>query len=81
MGSRWWLEIAFTYSEGTKGDEQLIKIRITCESHEQDSLEPNTIEREYLAAADLSRACNGSKLFGYVEAIIPRYSIQRFRDG
>ena len=81
MGSRWWLEIAFTYSEGTQGDEQLIKIRITCESHGQDSLEPNTIEREYLAAADLSRACNGSKLFGYVEAIIPRYSIQRFRDG
>lgn len=81
MGSRWWLEIACTHPEGTNGIEQLVKIRITCESHGQDSLEPNTIESEYLAAADLSRAGNGSKLFGYVEAIIPRHSIQLFRNG
>ncbi len=78
MGSRWWLEVACAYPERIKGPEQLIKIRITCESQGQASVEPNTMESKLLAAEDLSRAGNGSKLFGFVEAIIPRCSIQSF---
>ena len=80
LGSCWWLEIACTYPVGNKGIEHPNKIRITCESHAQDSLDPNTLESELLAAEDLSRAGKGSNLFGYVEAIIPRYSIQRFSN-
>ena len=78
MGSRWWLKIACAYPEGINGPEQLIKIRITCESQDQASVEPNTMESKLLAAEDLSRASNGSKLFGFVEAVIPRCSIQSF---
>ncbi len=81
MGSHWWLAIACTYPEGSKGIDQLVKIRITCESHGQDSHESNTLERQLVAAEYRCRTRNGSQLFGYVEAIIPRKSIQCFSNG
>ena len=81
MGSRWWLEIECTYPEGTNGIDRLVKIRITCESKLQDSLEPNSIGSKLLEAEKRSQAGHESQLLGYVEAIIPRNSILRFCNG
>lgn len=81
MGSRWWLEIECTYPEGTNGIDRLIKIRITCESKLEDSLEPNTIGSQLLEAEKLLQAGHESQLVSYLEAIIPRNSILRFCNG